>query len=300
MDNATNQTQFVASTKVNVYRIINSVVIVFGCVALILNSLTLVALKLSSRKLQPHYQLVVNQCVVDMLFAASHIISKVEWTHIPFVFSLVNTSASLVLVNLFGISLEQFIAIRIPLRYKTIVTRRRIVCCIVPSYILLVIPLVHFAIPNNVDSKHKFHNGILIGSTIFFFVTCITMLVVYPYIFYKARRMARQTENPVSFRRSITSLWIVATFVLLYGIDGLLIVIYVTTTNLAFKYNIGLVRLVTACLPSLNGIIDPVIYAIRLPKVQKGFSKMCAAIRCRQTVPANGRHQSTLAELIVL
>ncbi|KAK2149278.1 hypothetical protein LSH36_457g00022 [Paralvinella palmiformis] len=92
----------------------------------------------------------------------------------------------------------------------------------------------------------------------------LVMIIVYSYILDQVRRRStNQCSTGSTYRTTVTSFWIVSTFIVFYWSDFI-------TNYIDFPLSI---YNIIKSLPLVNCIVDPLIYAIRINEIRAGLSK---------------------------
>ena len=123
---------------------------------------------------------------------------------------------------------------------------------------------------------HKFHR-----LNAWFGITLFLVITVYSYIFYKSRTLPAVNLNGTrsNLKKTWTSLLIIATFLVCFAMD---VILFLLDGVVTAKDGIIMARRVTRVLHAINFICDPVIYAIRLPNVRKGYRKLWSTLSDRR------------------
>ncbi|KAK2149277.1 hypothetical protein LSH36_457g00013 [Paralvinella palmiformis] len=263
-------------------------------VAVLFNLTTLLVMFKFCGRIRNHYVLIVVQCSADLLAALSYMIFYLTPNYINvlvpapsgwfycltrFLMDMINASFALSLMNILVITLDRLVAIYSPLKYQSVArtSRLRIIAAIMAliSLIFSWIPFLTSTItekPNNYTlCENYFQAGVVIyqidqGLIV---LDTLVMIVVYGYILDKVRRRPPSRCNTGStYRTTLTSFWIVVTFIVFYWPD--IISNYVIFTP-AIVY-------IVKTMPLVNCIADPLIYAIRLKRIKLGFRKLYSKI----------------------
>jgi hypothetical protein len=146
-------------------------------------------------------------------------------------------------------------------------------------------PTVHAAISTMNDNNRDIFCTFYFDSYAMFFdksmiflisLDTLAMIVVYSYIINTIRSQSSQHDQlrNNSHKATMTSLWIILTFLVCYWPRFLC----------SFVSMSWYLRSVVVNLPYVNCLMDPIIYALRLKKVQDGFHALSDYVcRCRRT-----------------
>ena len=275
-----------------VYEYVNGVgVPSLAIVAVIFNAFTLFVMCTQCGHLKSHYVLIVVQCSADLLASLCSLVfylipngfnplsmrMRVVYHYCVFrcVADLLTAAFVLSLLNLLAMTMDRLLAVHLPLRYAVIARTSRVKSVAVTiagvSFIVACVPVVTTTIlrsPNNASFCCDYHDSMYFGvhiGTFLIAMDTLVMFVVYSYILHQVRNSVRMHDNMASmYRTTMTSLWIITTFMLCYWPD-------VISNHVDFPIPI---HFSIKALPLVNCILDPVIYAIRLRKIRKGFRKL--------------------------
>jgi hypothetical protein len=286
----------IADLRIMAYSVIHYVTCTLSVLAVLTNVITLLVLYRFCGKLSSHHVLIVVQCWADLLMALAFVVEFAiicpgGFCHrLPYSVQCVqiyihDLSASLVMLTLINsllITTDRLIAVWKPLTYTTIVRKSRVravaLTLIVLTPITACIPAVYAAIAAmNGNIMHTFctvsyatdHIGFNKAIKYWIFLDTVVMVVVYSYILHTIRRQTAQhdLQGISSHKATMTSLWIVMTFLVCYWP-------YVITRWYDFRSDDMVVWCLyygSLYLPYVNCLLDPIIYALRLKKVQDGF-----------------------------
>jgi hypothetical protein len=178
-----------------------------------------------------------------------------------------------------AITVDIFIKMRKPLRYKILMSKRRgniIIPCLWGIPILLLLTLSVFAVYqfNITLLSYMYMYGSILYCVIclIFFFICMP---IYISIFCTIRSfMLRQ---PSAYRHStkktaITFLLIMATYFICILPNIAFVLIF--TANLSYQERM-LALDVASCLYTLNTVLDPIIYATRIPEIRTRYKRFC-------------------------
>ena len=201
----------------------------------------------------------------------------------------------LIIINLIVMTVNHYIAISRPLRYNTLVTTRKCNMVIAVMYGSVVLyHAVYFSIlaivwkydGDTSDSFYEwctltvleyfiYHLHVLAALTV---VCCCVLGAVYTYIthvVYKTRRSVTISSDTKAKRKAATvSFFVVASFIVCFCPTFL--ANYIEFHPVFESY--------TWPLFALNTVFDPMIYAIRLDRVRKGYATMLGKLAscCRR------------------
>ena len=264
-------------------------------IAVLFNLVTLLVMHIFFGKIRSYYVLIVVQCSADLLasfaYLAFYLVPNYVNQLLPpprgihycitrFFTDMINGSFALSLMNVLAITLDRFVAVHSPLKYPTVArtSRMKIIAVVMAliSLILSCIPIVGTITKANAGNltfcdayyhaysvTYQFVNVLIVLDT-------LVMIGAYSYILDQVRRRpVSQCSTRSTYHTTVTSFWIVATFMICYWPD-------IITMYVEFPYSI--VYLIKS-LVLLNCIADPIIYAIRLRKIKLGFRKLYSKIR---------------------
>ena len=190
------------------------------------------------------------------------------------------------LFHLVLISIDRYIAIKKPLRYQDIVTKRRITTAVLLSWAITVFAAIPEIILASIDRKTNiystFYNvtGITIG--IIAFLLIVTIVFSYGYIFSETRRQKKrfQTEQLTQEEvkrikkdnKAANTLAIILAALVLTFLPSV-----ITTIFLTFSDNIAEPRVMSVLtrwndtLLLLGSLCNPIIYCWRTKKLRRAF-----------------------------
>ncbi|KAK2149281.1 hypothetical protein LSH36_457g01024 [Paralvinella palmiformis] len=258
-------------------------------IAVVFNLVTLLVIYKFCGKIRSHYVLIVVQCSADLLASFAYLMFYLTPSDIGmllplpygifycttrFFTNLINASFAFSLMNTLAITLDRFVAVHSPLKYPSVArtSRMRIIAAVM-ALISLILACTPFFIaiteenPANYPLCEIYYEvdtiiyQLVIGIIV---LDTVVMIVVYSYILDKVRRRpVSQSNTGSTYQTTVTSFWIVATFMVFYWPDiicGYLPIPYWSS-------------LIVKSLALVNCIADPLIYGIRLRKIKLGFRK---------------------------
>ena len=265
-------------------------------IALILNVITLLVMYAFGGKIKGHYVLVVVQCSADLSAVFSYLMfyltASISRTLTPplndniyciarFISETINASFTLSLLNILAMTTDRFMAIHSPLSYPIVArtSHMKIIGLVMAGFsvVLLFTPFLATVIgqkPDNITLcevyyYHSYSAVYLVGEGLIY-LDSLVMIIVYSYIMDQVRRSAISEFSSGSvYRTTVTSFWIIITFMLCYWPD-------IISNYIVFGR--PLVDIMKT-LPLMNCIADPLIYAIRLKTVKAGFHQLYRKIR---------------------
>uniref|UniRef100_A0A914V480 G-protein coupled receptors family 1 profile domain-containing protein n=1 Tax=Plectus sambesii TaxID=2011161 RepID=A0A914V480_9BILA len=306
--------------------------------AVVGNGLILCAAKWLRKPVTPNLRLCVSLAAADVWAAALMmsgllvnsylptvlLVRKVEWLRCAML-SLETVRLSGMLtsdLHLFALAINHYLGITTPLKYKVIVTTRRLriaiaVMWILPLLVLFgwfcVIPGEGFLVPT---CPHQFYFRLPFRLTVFivFVVPLIATLSIYMIIL-KYLFQAKARSRDVDLRRSIkrctsnnrlqrkfkvvwTTLLIVGTFTLSWGLCLLYFIlvcldgcVFIHGKSLSIPHGLTISAVVNALvMAKLAG--NPLVYALRIPHFRFALMRMLVACNClaktedRRPIPA--------------
>ena len=274
---------------------------------LILNILNIIAIVNSPCKLTPHSKLVTSLAVSDLCFALQTICSMLiselrKYYDVGLCYDTVLQRLFIPgvilasLFNLLALGIDHFIAIVKPLHYSRIVTNSRTSASIaliwIVSFITVVIEPIYEI--NNYFEIIKYYDGHQDLFCIFMFHNYmsripdflvipefIVLVLLYTriYVAYKQYVMRRTTFRPDDQHNNkaiVTTLLIIATFMVGWVPYSLTIIVYTCGIS-GMTWDIA--QHISLCFAYLNPLCDALIYALRLEIVKQGyktiFRKVC-------------------------
>ena len=260
-------------------------------VAVLLNTLTIIVLCRFSGKLSVHLKFVLNQCVLDLQMAVWNLMGMSSFVSYNLIYMRLfdmffELICGLIFINLILMTVDHYIAISQPLQYQTLMTHSICKVLIAVMYGLSVVYHVVMLVVLGIHAwKHpitsSFQNWLIIlrityrkiASYQFQVLTgllaicCCVLIVVYSYITYvvcKTRRGVTISSDAKATRKAATvSFFIITSFIVCFCPY--------------FSANYLWLRVIgpyTWPLLGLNAVLDPIIYAVRLDRVRKGYATM--------------------------
>ena len=291
-----------------------------GTLAIICNIVVLIGMLGSRLWSRNQHLLIINLCVCDLLSTTWWTVGSVAlynptapdvyydevyfclkiniyWIYLMFQMSIVLTIVTM--------AIDHYVAIVLPLRYEVILSRRRIVACMVTPWVIPIIINFMMLVITLVGSNSRY--GMLFNlcdDTLFLLrmqvsVVCLSILIlaaiiimlyVYIRVLIEIRRSAVLMRNMIGQSQShdhrknhhavVTTLLVLVTFIIGW-------VPYITTQYINFGFYI------LEIMPIVNTLCDPLIYAIRLTKVQQSIKKVFSRLKCNACKLVFGqRHNS--------
>ncbi|WKY04342.1 hypothetical protein Q1695_005389 [Nippostrongylus brasiliensis] len=217
-------------------------------------------------------------------------------------------------MHLFALAINQFFGTMWPLKYKVMVTTRRIRCIVLGLWIVpLLFVFCWFISGENDGLRHEkcfmfFYNRFPFRITIFliFIIPLLATLLIYGLILSKLLKAKAEFEMTVSDRRTSTrrsnvhsklklvwtTLLIVSTFSLSWGLCVLYFVL-VCVDGCPFTYNVSLnfylglfLNSTVNCLVMLKLASNPFIYTLRIRAIKSSVDTFLAVLFHRKTYPS--------------
>ena len=193
-------------------------------------------------------------------------------------------------------AIDHYVAIVLPLRYKVILSRRRIVACIITVWVISVVicfitiafTLARLALLKNEEDiawnpcvPHGYTKFIMFFLLTLVSVAIFIMVYVYIRVLIEIRKSAAFMRNMIGQSQShdnkknhhavVTTLLVLLTFIIGW-------VPYMTSYFIYLNFSIVQTMLI------LNALYDPLIYAIRLTQVRQSIKQVFFSIKCNQEV----------------
>ena len=282
--------------------------------AVICNVVVLSTFCRMSDKLTNHFILVISLCVSDMIIGLGHFSERflVNW---PACVMISNTSFYIgmfvcSLLNIILMAVDHYMALHYHLRYHVLMTRCRAVVALIAVWVISVIVgtlRMTAALTTSLQTDVTFCEAMIRDDTSlsmwasysFVYIVAglgvIVMLFTYIHIYKVGAKLTRRTsmygpdvtDTRAKYRTTMTTLWITGTFVILWFPTLVFnVTLYLdqdASDEVIFIYDI------MACLPLLNSVCDPVIYAIRLRKIREKLTS-----KCRRSQPSTHNYTTEM------
>ena len=282
--------------------------LLFSIAAMLCNSIVLGAFCRMRSTLTSHDIFIVSLSVADMLVGIG---TLVQLTLLKF-----STGVCDVLINSYFhsgafvcsilsialMSVDHYISIVLSVQYGKLMSRGRAIICVITVWAISVIistMRMFSALKATLTNDHvKFCNALihdeltishLADSCVLYSAVILAILIVIfayvcIYIFLNKVQVISNDTNPdirhMKKRAMMTTLWIIGTFVLLWipqtVVDIFIIIVTASGPSYVFSNRFWEFYQYFMVLPLINSLCDPVIYAIRLPKIRE-------ALRCCRT-----------------
>ena len=195
-----------------------------------------------------------------------------------------NSMSCASLLTMTVMSLDRYIAFHFHLRYKEIVTAKRVVVCLVAVWLLSV-----FVASTPLWSVMFYSYLVLGGGFVLFLVTFLAYIKIYIGLRHhhghqvqgqaqvEAQQQTGNTLNVAKYRRSASNmLWIYCVFILCY-----LPYVFILSATLLVGYSVFISCVIdsAATVVSFNSCLNPFLYCYRLPETRAGvlqtLRRMC-------------------------
>ncbi|EYB98651.1 hypothetical protein Y032_0129g1482 [Ancylostoma ceylanicum] len=311
-----------------IYSWLIPIMIIILALAIIGNGLIVVSAPFLSSPVSPYLKLCISLAAADMWAASLLITGLVVNSYLPVVIGVQKSSKCVDAwlemfrvsgmltsdMHLFALAINQFFGTMWPLKYKVMVTTRRIRCIVLGLWIVpLTFVFCWFISGENDGLRHEkchmlFYNRFPFRITIFliFIIPLVATLLIYGLILSKLLKAKAEFEMTVSDRRTSTrrsnvhsklklvwtTLLIVSTFSLSWGLCVLYFVL-VCVDGCPFTYNVSLnfylglfLNSSVNCLVMLKLASNPFIYTLRIRAIKASVDTFLAALFHRKTYPA--------------
>ncbi|CAJ0602963.1 unnamed protein product [Cylicocyclus nassatus] len=319
-----------------IYSWLIPIMIIILALAIIGNGLIVVSAPFLSSPVSPYLKLCISLAAADMWAASLLITGLVVNSYLPVVIGVRKSSKCVDAwleifrvsgmltsdMHLFALAINQFFGTMWPLKYKVMVTTRRIRCIVLG---LWMVPLIFvfgwFISLENDGLRHEkchlsFYNRFPFRITIFliFIIPLVATLLIYFLILSKLLKAKAEFEMTVTDRRTTTTtrrsnvhsklklvwttLLIVSTFSLSWGLCVLYFVL-VCVEGCPFTYNVSLnfylglfLNSSVNCLVMLKLASNPFIYTLRIRAIRSSVDTFLAALCHRKTYPTKNKGTS--------
>ena len=281
---------------------------------IIANMIVLIGMLGSRLWTSNQYLLIINLCICDLLLATSRLVMmifdylyvtylKPEFLCLGYIMDRCYYTAQMsTVLTITTMTLDHYVAIILPLRYHVIFSRHRLVVCLITLWVMSTLfGFTRLAVSSvmSVNDGEPFtvfmlcYNKYIPRNLQYEFyclwapITTAIVIMVYVYIrvLIEIRKSAasmrhmigpsQSCDHKMNHRAVITTLLILGTFIfgwVPYGICAL--PIRITNAHLGLVVNY-----LFMILPVVNTVCDPLIYSIRLIKVQQSIKKVFS---CKQ------------------
>jgi hypothetical protein len=290
------------------------------------NSVVLVGILYKHQGLTNHFLLIINLCISDILLAVSWstaILLIVLTGYLPPSYDCAFNLASRfhvvghisTILTIMAMAVDHYVAIICPLKYQIILTKKRVIGCLIVIWLfsvtissIKIIIGVIMSINNGdklntmicsdqyVDTRFYFQYE-LYFETIVIIASILIMFFVYIRILFEIRRSVAFTRDMVGQNQSgdlrrnkrviTTTMLVLGTFVTAWV--PFVVAQYNELLTDGFDYRLALIsNYLFKAMPGVNTLCDPVIYAIRLIKIRTNIKR---AFGCHNPdAPANGNN----------
>ncbi|XP_045180733.2 histamine H2 receptor-like [Mercenaria mercenaria] len=282
--------------------VISIVICLLGITA---NVVSIVAVANLRQKITTHLKLIISLCLSDglilfanLFFYIMYILSS--WYECIRITVRLTTDIALLatLVNLLVMALDHYGAIMKPLRYRQRMTNLRGNCVVVGVWTVSTFGAlieVFLGISSRTDPDESLCAVIAYGNydfeiviVGFIFFVLFGIGLIYGQIYARVRKAMPRRERASghtdsgSIKALMTTVLFIGTFVVFWAPLGIYnTYMYVKSTDSQYIIqNLERITLITDILYVillLNALADPIIYAIRLPKVKRGFIALFAS-----------------------
>ncbi|XP_045182610.1 melanocortin receptor 4-like [Mercenaria mercenaria] len=309
-------TPYEADTK-PVSPVITSIVL---CgLGILANSLSIFAILYLHNKLSTHLKLIINLCVSDALIVVPTLVSKIIYMTETSTFCsavaerlIIDLALLATLLNLLMIAVDHYFAILRPLLYRRKMTNFRgnffIIGIWVTSLFGIALEILAGVVVKNKNDSlcgaiafDEYDSEICIVG--FIFVVLLVVIVIYTRIYIRVVKLISTHErrryhhyDSGSFKALVTTSLFVGTFVLFWTPIGIFNVYSYMQTESYILKNLQkntLIGDILFLILQLNTIADPIIYALRLPPVQRG----CKALVEKRILVRKEKSTSEMAYL---
>lgn len=286
------------------FEIINFVTCILGLMA---NGMSIIATAHIPQGLTTHSKLIISLCVSDSLILAAVISNFFTYINSSWVdcFTIIkrvlqDTAVLATLLNLLAMAGEHYLAIMKPLCYQRFMNNRRANCLIVTLWIFsLFVGLLEVIIGSLTEAdillslqlsetgiQMSFCTKIFIDEydvelimTIIIFVVLFAVVTFYMRIYFVVKSILRRDEmlyqdEQHNHKATVTTMLIIGTFVLLwtpFAIFKIYTSLWPNELNNSNNKELDMAHNILFLLLLVNSLADPLIYAIRLHEVQKGY-----------------------------
>lgn len=277
-------------------KVLHLIVCILGLAA---NGLSTAATCNIPHGLTTHSKLIISLCVSDSLILVaviSHFFTYIDSSSVACFFItkrvLQDTAVLATLLNLLAMAADHYLAIMKPLSYKRFMTSFRCNCLITALWILsfltgllevIVGRITEMDIPVPFCMKislDEFDSELIM--TIIIFVVLLAVVVFYTRIYFVVKDIIRHDQmlyhdQQHNYKATVTTMLIIGTFIIFWtplAIFKILTSLHAQELYASKEEEMRYVDDSLLLLLLLNSLADPLIYAIRLQEVQKGYKVM--------------------------
>ncbi|KAM8975993.1 adenosine receptor A3-like [Pelodytes ibericus] len=234
---------------------------------------------------------------------------------------IILTNASI--LSLLAIAIDRYLRIKISIRYKSVITSRRIYLSIwfiwIVSFLVGLVPLFGWNNRSKLDEKERqylscrFTSAMSMDYMVYFnifvwvFLPLVIMLVLYIEIFYLIRNQLKQSASQASrnglfYGKEYKTAKSLALVLLLFALSWLPL----SFMNCLFYFNPEIVNssvfkstlFLAILLSHANSVMNPIIYAFRIKKFKDAYIKIIKTyILHRALLTDSGSGEHTLDEI---
>ena len=273
--------------KIQVFKVME---IVVAMIAIILNSLALLAMRLALSELHPRHRFLICLSVSDIAASMSmSILNTFTMVDVKNCYAIVMIScfvfmaSSCLISSLMFLAFDLFLAITNALRYESLMTKRRVNIAI--ALMCLWCAIVGFSLTSCLLIKTEFCDKPNQACYMFFLILCTHCFVcgILIFIFYSRvlweiwhmSKIVQPSQNSQNNRSSLkkavfTILLVIFTFVLFMMPSFF---VSLTTKDPTIQHLFLLWAM-------LNFIVDPIIYSMRMGEIRVGYKQIHKFIKC--------------------
>lgn len=270
---------------------------ILSSLGLILNVSTIVILLSMKEALKTQFKLILSLAISDFLLDALHfiqtfyffstiffpyVLTKGEINLVKILLTFLYTTAQYAgLGTMCTIAVDILLKVRKPFRYQVLMSKKRgniIITCLwlIPALVLFTTTIILYAL-NTIDFTSTIYVYIL-GSVFYCFLCLLFFFIfiaIYSMIFYSVRVSVNKIHG--SNRRNTTKMAVTFFLILISFFVCTLSGICIILIGMSDIDSDGdLFSLSVACLYTLNTLLDPIIYAVRIPEIR---ARYCAFYR---------------------
>jgi len=280
----------VAIESVSMLRVPFLVLICFlvlvSIIATLGNGLIMVTIYKKTNLHKPSYLLIACMAVIDLMLSLTYypfFAVRIVWIFQKDVDSICRTDFSYLMIGLFFIgvsyimslliSIDRYLAIALRTRYRTIVTKRRVLWAVVLSWIFILVLLILNRYIRGIFRHWRLVSGILgvliLTATIVFYTKAFISLRRYTLQVHNQQPVAVQNTynfNAAKYKKSLNTMvmvlsWLLFCCIPLLSAQHLLAETDATPSSVIFDYT-------TVVVFSVNSCTNPVIYFVRFTEIR--------------------------------
>ncbi|KAM4701904.1 adenosine receptor A3-like [Discoglossus pictus] len=315
-----------ADGMTNIYIAVESMI---GVVAILGNTLVIWAVRVNTSLQDTTFYFIVSLALADLavgvlampLAIVLSLDIQIHFYTCLFMCCLIIILTNASILSLLAIAVDRYLRIKIPTRYRTVITKKRIYLCILLSWSLsflgAIVPMFGWNNRSSLEDdvmKCSFPVVMRFDYLVYFcffgwvLVPLLSMVVLYIEIFYLIRKQMRQTNSKFQGRgtfygkeyKTAMSLALVMTLFALcwlpISIVNCLTYFYPSVTQSSvFQPAVFL----TIVLSHLNSAMNPIVYAFRIRKFKYTFLNIIRRhILCRMEVLESSSVENTLEKIV--